>query len=265
MNILDSASQTEKELVLRIVDNYRGTYKNMQADCNSIFGSPGCWLHSLFYDSNLSPLSCNIIFSDNNGRLWATFVLSKEEDANDFFQRINLKKASFIEQIYFLKNLLYNNLIYFEKDYDCGLRPYNDHSEHDLAKWSANGLKYYDEEIKNHDIFDFLNKFYWSRVIPSSTLMIYRDHKFKTVDARRHRTNSWLSRAGIASAFVIALGSPWLMTKCSKSHIEDKQYNLLIESINKVYRDSKIDTPTSDTILVIKSPQINGQTENAKP
>lgn len=270
VNILDSASATEKDLVRRIVDNYRGGYENIKTDKHSILDSPGCWLHSLFYDFHLSNSSCCINFSNKDDQLWATYVLPKGDDANDFFQRINIKKASFFEQIAFLKLLFKNNLIFFEKDYDCGLNKFVGHTDHDISKWDEYGLGYYDEFIKNKEVFDFLNKYYWSSVIPSSVLCDYKDNDFKTVEAQRHKENSRLSRTGIISAFIVALLSPWLMTKCSSSKLDNVQFERVIQfhttsdSINKlILRDVNIqfDSVKSEIIKLHN----NGKAKNAKP
>ncbi|MBD5241905.1 MAG: hypothetical protein HDS59_07495 [Barnesiella sp.] len=267
MNILDSASSTEKELVRRIVDNYRGGYENIKADKHSILDSPGCWLHSLFYDFNLSASSCFINFSNKDNQLLATYVLPKGDDASDFFQQINIKKASFFEQIAFLKLLFQNNLIFFDQDYDCGLSKFSGHSDHDVENWESHGLGYYDEIIKNNSIFDFLNTYYWSYVIPSSILCDYKDNDFKTVEAKRHRENAILSRIGIISAFIIALISPWLMTRYSKTSIEPVQLDTILNAIPKQVDQIKLNEEQVDSILtnidkIIKSH--NGKAENEK-
>ena len=93
MNILDSTSATEKDLVRRIVDNYRGGYENIKTDKHSILDSPGSWLHSLFYDFHLSNSSCCINFSNKDDQLWATYVLPKGDDANDFFSTYQYQKS----------------------------------------------------------------------------------------------------------------------------------------------------------------------------
>lgn len=268
MNILDSASATEKELVRRIVDNYRGGYENIKADKHSIIDSPGCWLHSLFYDFNLSGSSCCINFSNKDDQLLATYVLPKGNDASEFFQHINIKKASFFEQIAFLKLLSKNNLIFFEKNYDCGLTKFSKHSDHDVDKWEKHGLRYYDEIIKNKDIFDFLNTYYWSCVIPSSILCDYKDNGFKTIEAQRHRENAILTRVGILSAFLIALFSPWLMTKYSKTSIDSYQLDKILNAIPKQVDEIKLNKEQMDSVITIinkiAQPH-NGKTNNEKP
>lgn len=267
MNILDSASATEKELVRRIVDNYRGGYKNIKEDKHSILDSPGCWLHSLFYDFHISNSSCCINFSNKDNQLLATYVLPKGDDANEFFQRINIKKASFFEQIAFLRLLFQNNLIFFEEDYDCGLQKFSGHTDHDVTKWEEHGLWYNDEIIKNKDIFDFLNTYYWSPVIPSSILCDYKDNKYKTIEAKRHKENARLSRTGIFSACLIALLTPWLMTKCSKSTIEPAQIETILNAIPKQADQIKLNEEQMDSILSkINKITIsnNGKTKNEK-
>lgn len=267
MNILDSASSTEKELVRRIVDNYRGGYENIKADKHSILDSPGCWLHSLFYDFNLSASSCFINFSNRDNQLLATYVLPKGDDANEFFQQINIKKASFFEQIAFLKLLFQNNLIFFEQDYDCGLSKFSGHSDQDVENWESHELGYYDEIIKNNDIFDFINTYYWSCVIPSSILCDYKDNDFKTVEAKRHKENAILSRIGIISAFIIALISPCLMTRCSKTSIESSQLDAILNTIPKQVEQIKLNDEQMDSILTIMNKITilnNGKTENEK-
>lgn len=253
MNILDSASATEKELVRRIVENYRGGYKNIKEDKHSILDSPGCWLHSLFYDFYLSDSSCCINFSNEDNQLMATFVLPKCDDSDEFFQRINIKKASFFEQIAFLKLLFQNNLIFFEKDYDCGLNKFSGHSDQELARWEEHGLRHYDDIIKNNDVFAFINKYYWSRVIPSSILCDYNENNFKTVEARRYEGNARLGRASLCLAIMIALGSPWLMNKCSKTTLTEIQYNGIINSINELRSDFDGTLKLHDSINVSKS------------
>lgn len=84
--------------------------------------------------------------------------------------------------------------------------------------------------IKNNEINVFISKAYYSHLCPTLTLINFSD-KFETAEQKRFSKNVKLGYSGIIAALIIALGSPWLMTKFSKTTIEDRQFNDIIYAI----------------------------------
>lgn len=196
MNILEYCTPEEKDIIGQIVDGYLFSYENMKADINSIHNSPGLFFFSLFQNYNGHTLDYHINLCNDNGILIAQFFIKDSKDANSFFQTLYLKKAELMSRIVFIENLLKNNLIFFETDKTDKLPKYIKPDNNKLEKLEKENFKVYPEPINNQSFFDLIDKYYWSRVIPSSTLIEYRRNGYETTEQKRY--NEQISKTVIS-------------------------------------------------------------------
>lgn len=265
---LDYLTKEEKNIIGRIVDGYLLSYKNMKEDSNSMFNSPGLWLNSIF--DEYKDLESIVSLSNKDGELAVRFNIKKCQDSSRFFQQINLKKAEFISRAIFIEALFKDDLIFFEQDKECEMPKYEEASEEKTKELEKDNRRYYVETIKSKAIFDFVNKYYWARIIPSPNLILYRNHNYKTPEQIRHNTNKIISYSAIVASIFIALSSPWLMTKFSHTTIKQQQIDAIINTIPSVVEEVRINQNQLDSLITTikhsnKTNTINGKVENAKP
>ncbi len=264
---LDDLTIEEKNLIGQIVDGYLLSYKKMEEDSNSIYNSPGLFLFSLFYNYDELRNPCHITLSNRNGELAASFFIKDCPDNNYFFQQINLRKADFISRATFIETLFKYNLIFFEEDEECGMPKYEEPTKDKHQKLQKEGFSYHTEVIKSESIYCFINKYYWSHIIPSPNLILYRKQKYKTPEQRRHKINVIISGSGIVTAILIALVSPWLMTKCSHTAIEQRQVDSIINAIHSEKDEVNSNLEQLDSMIntIRNFNDIYGKAKNEKP
>lgn len=107
--------------------------------------------------------------------------------------------------------------------------------------------------IQNAKINEFIDKNYYSNIVPTISLIGFKNRDYKTVDQERFECSQCTSNIGIITAILIALFSPMLMTHCSRSTIDEIQFNILIKEIKK----TNTITPC-DSIIANKVHNING-------
>lgn len=268
MVYLEYLSQEEKELIGHIVDGYNLSYENMKENINSLYNSPGLWLHSIFNDYNESYNKCLISLSDKDGELAANFYIKNCNDSNRFFQILNLKKAEFISRATFVKSLFNANLIFFEEDKGCEMHKFKEETEEKREELKKEGFSFYPEIIKSESVYSFLKRYFWSRIIPSSSLIKYRQCGFLTPEQKRHHRDLSVSTFGIVTAILIAMLSPWLMTKCSNTTIEQRQIESIIKAIPTRVDEVRINQCQLDSLYKVidkSTNKIHGKTKNEKP
>lgn len=230
MNILEYCTQEDKKVIGCIVDGYLLDYDNIKINDFSYCDSPGLFFFSIFHEYNPTDIDCHINLSNNNGILTAEFFVDNDSDSNSQSRIISLKKAGLMSRICFIENLFKNNLIFFESDNNDSLPLYNEPNKKSLGEFSEENIKVHAEPIYSQTFFDLINKFYWSRVIPSSILIEYRRNNYLTTEQLRHNKQIRHTWYGIIVAILIGIVSPLLTSIFSKVTIEDTQFNQIIKS-----------------------------------
>ena len=112
----------------------------------------------------------------------------------------------------------------------------------------------------------FLDSFLQSSICPSYQLINFCDNNFETPEQIRFKKSQCLSKIGILTAIFISVFSPWLMTKCSHTTIEQSQFDSIINTIPSAVEEVRISKMQLDSlIMAIKPDATNGKVENAKP
>ena len=176
---------------------------------------------------------------------------------------VEQQKHTFIIGVSFIYKLYQDGLIYF---------PYESFEESKFDEWDVSFEKYPQpnffyvmSDFCSKKIAKFLDSFLQSTICPSFQLLELCKHNFKTLEARRFFRSQLLGWVGVGVAITIAISSPWLMTNWSKSHIEDEQYDRLIEVIEKKQPYNAINSSIQDSININKHLHTNEQIKNAEP
>lgn len=273
---LETLDHKAKEIVSTIVDSYVIGEKQITNGTNDYLSDAGIYVHALFVDFNGKDL-CNISFhktDDDNVNVCYTFSpnmikkLPNEDDFDALDRYVNTERTSLIYKITLLKWLYESGYVFLIDDKSWNLFNTGNITSHDKEQWTKYGIKFYEETLKSRKIFDTLSEFHNCRIIPSPQLINYRNNKFRTPEQRRFNVNSTISVAAIIVSFIIGIGSPWLMTKFSKTSIESAQLESIITAIPKQLEEVKLNQEQMDSIITILNKidkPDNGQTQNAKP
>lgn len=273
---LETLDHKAKEIVSTIVDSYVIGEKQITNGTNDYLSDAGIYVHALFVDFNGKDL-CNISFhktDDDNVSVCYTFSpnmikkLPNEDDFDALDRYVNTERTSLIYKITLLKWLYESGYVFLIDDKSWNLFNTGNITSHDKEQWTKYGIKFYEETLKSRKIFDTLSEFHNCRIIPSPQLINYRNNKFRTPEQRRFNVNSTISVAAIIVSFIIGIGSPWLMTKFSKTSIESAQLESIITAIPKQLEEVKLNQEQMDSIITILNKidkPDNGQTQNAKP
>ena len=273
---LETLDHKAKEIVSTIVDSYVIGEKQITNGTNDYLSDAGIYVHALFVDFNGKDL-CNISFhktDDDNVSVCYTFSpnmikkLPNEDDFDALDRYVNTERTSLIYKITLLKWLYESGYVFLIDDKSWNLFNTGNITSHDKEQWTKYGIKFYEETLKSRKIFDTLSEFHNCRIIPSPQLINYRNNKFRTPEQRRFNVNSTISVAAIIVSFIIGIGSPWLMTKFSKTSIESAQLESIITAIPKQLEEVKLNQEQMDSIITILNKidkPDNGQTENANP
>ena len=183
---LDLLSQEEKNIIGQIVDGYDLSFERMKNDGIAMSDSPGLWLFSILYNFDESKNKCHISLSNKDGELAADFYLKDYSDRNIFNQQVKLRKAEFMASAVFVYTLFKDNLIFFEEDKECMMPKFEENTEDKMRSLHDDDFFHCTEIIRSQIIFDFINEFYWSKIIPSPNLIQYRNNKYKTPERERH-------------------------------------------------------------------------------
>lgn len=273
---LETLDHKAKEIVSTIVDSYVIGEKQITNGTNDYLSDAGIYVHALFVDFNGKDLY-NISFhktDDDNVSVCYTFSpnmikkLPNEDDFDALDRYVNTERTSLIYKITLLKWLYESGYVFLIDDKSWNLFNTGNITSHDKEQWTKYGIKFYEETLKSRKIFDTLSEFHNCRIIPSPQLINYQNNKFRTPEQRRFNVNSTISVAAIIVSFIIGIGSPWLMTKFSKTSIESAQLESIITAIPKQLEEVKLNQEQMDSIITILNKidkPDNGQTENAKP
>lgn len=256
---LETLDDKGKEIISTIVDSYVIGEKQIINGTNDYLSDAGIYVHALFVDFNGKDL-CNISFhkaDDDNVSVCYTFSpnmirkLSNEDDFDALDRYVNIERIRLIYKITLLKWLYESGYVFLIDDKSWNLFNTGSITSHDKEQWTKNGIKFYEEILKSRNIFDTLSEFHNCRIIPSPQLINYRNNKFRTPEQRRFNVNSIISVAAIIVSFIIGVGSPWLMSKFSKTSIDPVQLESIINAIPDRVDEVKLNQEQMDSIITI--------------
>lgn len=263
-----------KIFISSIVDNYVLGKKYMSDGTNPYIIAPGTQVHNIFGEV-LGKYVFNIsLHKENDSDVEVYYIfdpkLVDKNDSDDDYDAeerfLKIKKAEFIYKITLLKALFDSGYISLIDDKDWNLFFTGKITDIDKERWSENGIRYHREIIKSQMIFDFISQFHSCTIIPSPQLINYRYNGFRTPEQRRFRLSNIFSWIAIGVSILIGIGSPWLMTRFSKTSIEQAQLEAILDAIPEQVEEVKLNQQQMDSIITVlnKRININGPTQNAK-
>lgn len=306
---LESLDERAQKYISTIVDCYVLGYKHISDGTNPYATEPGITVQNSLSNYLEKPI-CSISLRNDNGRINISYVFdrkaieadSKKEEYRNEERYLRIKKADTLYIIALLKWLYDSGHIFLIDDNTNNLFNTGHITEHDREKWTNSGMKFVKDTISSEVIFDFISKYYSSRIVPSPQLIDLKEHNFETPEQRRFKkqqedtelaleeakkANKLAKRAnhislGIAIGTVIITGIiTWLCAtfvpvSIHKSFTEQLNYRL-----DKIHRTDSIQSKTiQDIDVAINSIQSsvnrlqvkknikqdnNEQVENAKP
>jgi hypothetical protein len=273
MKILDYLSANQRNLIKTIVHAFENSKKEFEKNGDN---TPinGIFLKDAFNDTKYIISPCKY---EGQLAIQVEHLACQNKNLDTITQmQYELKlqtivQQSFIERLTFIERLWEHNLIIFTGNLDCKLPEfrYNDsdkqfHKEHNISCLLS--------PINSKTYFEFISKYYMAQIIPSEYLIRFYHDGFITVDKHRFNLSQIMGYTGIFVSIAIACASPWLMTKCSSSKVDEEQFETIIkqqqitDSIAEVENQQLIQRVDSVQIEIIELQQIiNGKTKNAKP
>lgn len=251
MNTLENIGAVDKEIIKCIVDGFNETLRAIESGRNSAVADPGVLFSQIFDEKRC------IVELYKQDKLLALKLYYNERglppsDTYDYIKETEyvgcLARLHTIEKLSFLKRLYDDNLIIFSESSSQPLKSWEvskeekawmDEAKIHCAVWF----------VENPELLNFVSKFRYSHIIPTEVLKTYKDNNFKTTEEVRFKKSQRVSYFGIISAVVIAVASPWLMTKCSRTSIEQSQIESIINAFHEQNDELKINHEQMDSII----------------
>lgn len=244
MKILEYLDESTKKVVGLIVDKYLEDMKKYQNNYKEHAFGIGLELASLL--DNL--FSCAILVDNSNFVIKIRYskIKSLNQNENINLQANNgfINQTKVLQVINFLKRLNDEGLILFaeEKKYPKKFP--------EFKSWAfeENGTQIF--PIINESLNEFIRSRYFSHILPTEILISFKNKGYKTVEKEREEASECIGNLGIITAIAISIVSPFLMTHCSKTSIEETQFNAIIKTIGNSHGNSQIQP---DTISIQES------------
>lgn len=264
-----------KKFISLIVDNYVFGKKYMSDGSNPYIITPGMQVQNIFAELSGEHVFNINLHKENDSDVEVYYiydpklikVVGNEDELDAEVKFLKIKKSEFIYKICLLKALLDSGYIFLVDDKDWDLFNTGKITDSDKKRWDEHGVKYYKEIIKSKVLFDFISRFHSSTIIPSPQLISYKNNGFRTPEQERFRINNCYSKIAIGLSFLIGIGSPLLMTKCSTTSINPNQLDTILNAIPKQVDEIKLNEGQMDSVMTIInkiSQSNNGKTENEK-
>lgn len=193
MNPLNNINDITRDLIRTIVEGYRETSELIETDKSSPVYGPGIMFRQLFCDSD-----CFIeIYQDDDKNLAIEIEFSKDGECGLSTGELitkhskfgGKKKSIFVEKLIYLKSLFDSGLIYFSEerveDSKMTLPKYT--SSLEKEKVLADKSNFMTWFISYPSLYKFVCKYYYSNVIPLSSLVSFYDNDYKTKEDIEYR------------------------------------------------------------------------------
>lgn len=275
MNVLNNLDCFQKRILLRIIenfDNYVSSFSSSASiDETSMFLSflmydilnTGMYAEEMYIatDKDYSQIDFEIVF--NKPQMKDDGVIDIEEYIDTYTKTTKLELIRFLDFIYKLYTL---GLIVFS-DEEEEQTEYSVWETHDHKRCISMGFDVRTICFSSAILKDFVDKYYSAAIIPTSTLIDFVNNKYLSEEQIQFKRTQRLSKFAITVSFLIGIGSPWLMTTCSKSTIEPTQLETIINAIPERVDEVRLNQEQMDSIasIIKNTSQHNGKTTNGKP
>lgn len=275
MNVLNNLDDFQTGIIIRIIENFNN-YTEGFHDSTSI-DEANMFLSHLMYDilnTNIYVEEMYIATFKDSSQITFQIVYNTHkmrkngiEDMGEYIEKssksIKLELIRFLDFIY----KLYNHGLIVFSDEEEGETDYSVWEKADYKLCQTKGFivesVFFSSEVFKY----FVDKYYTAAIIPSSLLIEYRNNGFQNEGQIQFKRTQLVSKIAIGISLIIGLGSPWLMTKCSKSTIEPVQLEYIINAIPERVDEVRLNQEQMDSITsAIKNiSKNNGKTTNEKP
>lgn len=276
MNVLNNLDDFQKEILIKILDNFNNYLCDFQASVS--IDEANMFLSHLMYgilNKNIYVEEMYIATFKDSSQITFQIVYNthkmKENGIEDMERYIEKSSKSIkLELIRFLDFVykLYNQGLIVFSDEEEGETDYSVWEKADYKLCQTKGFivesVFFSSEVFKY----FVDKYYTAAIIPSPLLIEYRNNNFQNEEQIQFKKTQLVSKIAIVISLIIGLGSPWLMTTCSKSTIEPAQLETIISAIPERVDEVKLNQDQIDTIITRlneRKESNNGKTQNAKP
>lgn len=268
MNVLINLDSFQKRILSKIIENFNNYTCSFSSsasiDETSMFLSflmhdilnTGMYAEEMYIatDKDCSQISFEIVF--NKPQMNEDGVVDIEEYIDMYTKTTKLELIRFLDFIYKLYAL---GLIVFSDEQEEQTE-YSVWETHDNKRCISKGFEVRSIYFSSAILKDFVDKYYCAAIIPTSTLIDFVNNNYLSEEQIQFKKTQRLSKFAIILSFLIGIGSPWLMTKCSKSTIEPVQLEAIINAIPERVDEVKLSQEQLDSIISLMNnkPQYNG-------
>ena len=253
MSYISNLDEFQKDILNDIVSNYK-VYIN-QLDHSTYQSETSMFLSYLMYDTLKRNNYQHVVemylatYKDSaqiNLEIVYNTPLMENEGILDLKKQIksitNTTKFRLIKFLDFIFKLYSQGLVVFSNEEEEQTE-YRAWVKADYKLCKAKGYTIETTYFCSSELKNIVDKYYCSAIIPTQTLIDLVDNQYLSNDDIKFIKSQRLGKLGIISSFIIAILSPWLMTKCSYTKIDNTQFDKMIisshitDSINELHNN----------------------------
>lgn len=225
MNPLENVNDSSKCVIKDIIETHRENQALINQGKNAPHYLPGIIFSQLFSDNECilnilqgenDTLALEIVFTKNGEEGLSKYEIMKKHE-----QFGGKKKYLFVEKLIYVMSLYDNGYIYFSEENNKGLPHFTTITE---------GSEFFKNEklnvmiwfISYPSLFQFVKKFYYANIIPTTTLIEFFDNGYKTTEQLRYDEQIELNKKSLEisqSSLIEAQAATSLARKSQRTSI----------------------------------------------
>lgn len=200
MNPLENVNDNSRRVIKDIIETHRENQSLIDKGKSSPHYLPGIIFSQLFSDDDCI---LNILQGENE-TLALEIVFAKDgEDGLSMYEIMRKheqfggkKKYLFVEKLIYVMSLYDNGLIYFSEEDNKGLPSFTTITERSefFKNEKLNVMIWF---IAYPSLFQFVRKFYYANIIPTTTLIDFYDNGYKTAEQMRYDEQNELNKKSL--------------------------------------------------------------------
>lgn len=200
MNPLENVNDNSKRVIKDIIETHRENQALIDKGKSSPHYLPGIIFSQLFSDEDCilnilqgenDTLALEIVFAKNGEDGLSMYeIMSKHEQFG------GKKKYLFVEKLIYVMSLYNNGYIYFSEENNKGLPSFTTITERSefFKNEKLNIMIWF---IAYPSLFQFVRKFYYANIIPTTTLIEFYDNGYKTTEQIRYNEQAELNKKSL--------------------------------------------------------------------
>lgn len=203
MNPLENVNDNSRRVIKDIIETHRENQSLIDKGKSSPHYLPGIIFSQLFSDDDCI---LNILQGENE-TLALEIVFAKDgEDGLSMYEIMRKheqfggkKKYLFVEKLIYVMSLYDNGLIYFSEEDNKGLPSFTTITERSefFKNEKLNVMIWF---IAYPSLFQFVRKFYYANIIPTTTLIDFYDNGYKTAEQMRYDEQNELNKKSLETS-----------------------------------------------------------------